>query len=186
MKRRTPPHSCSISSGTSKSMSGASNLRASTTGRSALRGVPTRRKRATTAVARARHGGCSARLVVPSDDDLAQSPAVATWELAARVPSTREALAVVAQLAELAPHAVVLTGKELLARRDVPDVVAECARRGLCTTVAVPAPCADPATIARLSAAGTHGVAFEVDAATPAAVAAARDAGLHVELRTTL
>lgn len=115
-----------------------------------------------------------------------------------------ETLCVVRQIAEAAPGAMlVLTGGEPLLRPDLPAIVAEAAERGLMPVIGTNGVLLDAERAGALRAAGAVGVGISLDSATPrfhdtlrgmagawnaalAGAAAARGAGLAVQLQSTL
>lgn len=142
-------------------------------------------------------------------------PALAVWEVtracdrgclrphAGPELRTSEALALVAQLVELAPRLVVLTGDDPLQRPGLDDLVAALAGGGLRVVTVLPAtPLLGSRRLERLAAAGLGGVSLALDgpdaathdarrgtgsfAATRAALDASRDAGLAVGITTRL
>lgn len=118
--------------------------------------------------------------------------------------STAEALRVVAEIAELAPGAMlVLTGGEPLLRRDLDDVVAAAAQAGLMPVIGTNGLLLDELRARRLRQAGATGVGISLDSATPgfhdrlrghagawagamAGMSIARAGGLAVLMQTTL
>jgi len=118
--------------------------------------------------------------------------------------STDEALGVVAQIADLAPAAMlVLSGGEPLLRRDLPVLVAAAARRGLLPVIGTNGTLLQPRRAAELRQAGAAGVGISLDsadavfhdrlrgragawAAARRGIGAARAAGLALLLQTTL
>jgi radical SAM protein with 4Fe4S-binding SPASM domain len=118
--------------------------------------------------------------------------------------TTDEALRVVEEIAQLAPGAMlVLTGGEPLLRRDLDTLVAAAAARELMPVIGSNGTLLDARRAAALRAAGAVGVGISLDSITPAfhdrlrgqdgawekAVAglrAAREAGLAVQVQTTL
>jgi radical SAM protein with 4Fe4S-binding SPASM domain len=115
-----------------------------------------------------------------------------------------EAVHLVEEIAELAPGAMlVLTGGEPLLRRDLDEIVAAAAALDLMPVIGTNGVLLDGARAERLRAAGAVGVGISLDSVTPAfhdrlrglegawagAVAgarAAREAGLALQLQTTL
>jgi radical SAM protein with 4Fe4S-binding SPASM domain len=118
--------------------------------------------------------------------------------------ATDEALRVVDQIGDIAPGAMlVLTGGEPLLRRDLDTLVAAAAARELMPVIGTNGTLLDARRAAALRAAGAVGVGVSLDSVTPAfhdrlrghtgawekAVAglrAAREAGLAVQVQTTL
>ena len=118
--------------------------------------------------------------------------------------TTEEALRIVEEIAQLAPGAMlVLTGGEPLLRRDLEALVAAAAARDLMPVIGTNGTLLDARRAAALRSAGAVGVGISLDSITPAfhdrlrgqdgawgkAVAgmrAAREAGLAVQVQTTL
>jgi radical SAM protein with 4Fe4S-binding SPASM domain len=117
---------------------------------------------------------------------------------------TTEARDVIGQIADLAPGAMlVLTGGEPLLRSDLDALVATAADRGLLPVIGTNGVSLSPARAAALRHAGAVGAGISLDSIEPdfhdrlrgvpsahqralSGVAAARDAGLFVQLQTTL
>ena len=118
--------------------------------------------------------------------------------------TTAEAFALVGQLRELDPGVVVLTGGDPFERPDLFELIAEAVRQGLRVAIAPSVtPRLTPDAIRRLAGAGVLRVALSLDgpdptthdrlrgaagsfAVTRAAIAAVRDAGLPLQLNTSL
>ncbi|WP_127477740.1 radical SAM/SPASM domain-containing protein [Sulfurivermis fontis] len=118
--------------------------------------------------------------------------------------STAEALDVMAQIAAVAPGAMlVLTGGEPLLRRDLNELVAQAAQGGLMPVIGTNGTLLDAARAQSLREAGAAGVGISLDSVTPefhdqlrgvpgawaravAGLRAAQDAGLGVLVQTTL
>jgi radical SAM protein len=160
---------------------------------------------------------------VSPDRALAWNPVVAVWEVtracdlccvhcrarATPVPdprelTTAEALALVAQLGELDPGVLVLTGGDPFKRPDLDGLIAAAVTRGLRVAIA---PSVTPLLVAarlrRLAALGVCRVALSLDGpdaathdrmrgmpgsfdATSGAIAGVREAGLPLQLNTSL
>jgi len=118
--------------------------------------------------------------------------------------STTEAVPLVAEIAELAPGAMlVLTGGEPLLRRDLDDIVVVAADAGLMPVIGTNGLLLNEARAQRLRQAGAVGVGISLDSTAPefhdrlrgmtgawagalAGMRAAREAGLALQLQTTL
>jgi radical SAM protein with 4Fe4S-binding SPASM domain len=118
--------------------------------------------------------------------------------------STAEALDLVVQLRALAPGVVVVTGGDPLERPDLFEIVSEVVRQGLQVAIAPSVtPRLTPDAIHRLTAAGVARIALSLDgpstamhdalrgtpgsfAATRAAITAVRNAGLPLQVNTSV